>query len=101
MRLANGDSSWAVGRIPRLQHVSEMPGHAVDADGRQVPEGRRRHRGAPLEKAREGFLRLLELSQVRFRCVGQARGRDVPRMRVHWSRVKVYESARRLQALYQ
>src|SRR6476646_9003012 len=60
MRLADGDSSWTFWRIPRLQHISEVPRHAVDANGGEMSEGRRRHRGASLQEAREGFLRLLE-----------------------------------------
>src|SRR2546423_10821817 len=70
VRRADGHSPWTLRRIPRLQHVPEMSRYALDADGRQVSEGWWRHSGAPLEEARQGVLRLLELSQMRFRRVG-------------------------------
>ena len=54
---ADGHSSGAQRRVPRLQHVPEVPRHALDADGRVLPEGRRRARRAPLEEARHGVLR--------------------------------------------
>ena len=72
VRQADGHSPGTQRRVPRLQQLPEVPRHALDADGRQVPEGRRRHRRAPLEEARQGVLRLRESSDVRLRRVEQA-----------------------------
>lgn len=49
-----------------MQHVPEVPRHEIDAHGRQVSEGWRRHRGAPVEKAGQGVLRLLNYPKCDF-----------------------------------
>jgi hypothetical protein len=65
VRQADGRAALALGRLPGLQHLPQVPRHALDADRRQVSEGRRRDRGAAQQEARQGVLRLRELSDVR------------------------------------
>src|SRR5689334_7323351 len=78
-----------------------MPRYALDADWREVSEGRWRHRGASVEEARQGVLRLLELSQLRFRGLGQAGSGDLPGVRLRGRRSEVHQGAGRLSALHQ
>ena len=89
------------GEFLGLQQVPEMPRNAIDADRREVSEGRRRHRRAPLEEARQGVLRMRQLSRVRFRHLGQAGSRSVSGVRVRRRRVEVEQDARRVSSLHQ
>src|ERR1700682_1914670 len=64
VRRSHGNSSRALRGISRLQQVSEMSRHEVDAYRSKMSQGRRGHRRAALEEEREGVLRVLQLSQV-------------------------------------
>ena len=94
VRQDDGRAARPVGRVPRLQRISQVPRYALDAHRREVSEGRRRHRRAPLEEARQGVLRLRELSEVRFRLLGQAGGGDLPGMRLRRRGSEVVKDAR-------
>ena len=82
--------------LPGLQPVPEMPRNAVDAYRGDLPEGRRRDRRASVEEAREGVLRVLELSEVRFRVLGQAGGGKMPGMRLPRGGNEVQQDPRRV-----
>jgi DNA topoisomerase-1 len=92
---ADGRPSGTQRRVPRLQHLPEVPRHALHADGRLLSQGRRRAGGAPLEEARHGVLRVLE-RDVRLRRVEQAGRRDLSRVRLRRRGDEVHEDARRL-----
>ena len=81
LRPADGRPSGTQRRVPRLQHLPEVPRHALHADGRLLPEGRRRAGRAPLEEARHGVLRLLQRG-LRLRRLEQAGGGDLSGVRL-------------------
>ena len=90
MVIRNGRS----GAVPRLQHVPEVPRHAVDADRRLLPEGRRRAGRASIEEAWDRVLRVLERG-VRFRRLEQAGFGNVSGVRIPRRRDEVEQDARR------
>ena len=61
MVIRHGRSGEFLGcsKFPKCRGTRSMP------TGVKCPEGWRRHRRAPLEEARQGVLRLLQLSEVR------------------------------------
>ncbi len=101
VRQVHGDSSGSLGRVPRLQRISEVPRHARDAHGNQVPEGRRRHHPAPLEARRPRVLRLRESPGVRLHRLEQAGSRGVPGLPLHGRRDEVHQGARRLSQMHE
>ena len=80
--------SWAARRFPKCRGTRSMPtGVLCPKDGGEIA-------AASLQEARQGVLRLRELSRLRLRGVGQAGEGEVPGVRLHRRRGQEHQDAR-------
>ena len=100
LRRADGHSHGSQRAVPRLQHVPEVPRHALSPDRGILSQGRRRAGGASLAQARHGVLRVRERG-LRLRRLEQAGQRKVSGVRFRRRGDEVQQDARRFPQMPQ